>query len=159
MTTFSIGTGSTLASSPPSQRKRETPSSFATAPRRRQRDAEQGVRSERALVLGPVELDQALVERALIGGVHPADGRRDRLVDVRDGAQYALASVGRWIAVAELDRLVDARRGARGDGRPAERAAFEHDVDLDRRVPPRIEDLSRVHAVDGGQRSISFASS
>ena len=46
--------------------------------------------------------------------------------------QDALAAEAGLVAVAQLDRLVGAGRGARGDGRPADRAVGEDDVDLDR---------------------------
>ena len=62
--------------------------------------------------------------------------------------QHALAAVARLVAVAQLDRLVGAGRGARRDGRPADRAVGEDDVDLDRRIAARIEDLAGVDDVD-----------
>ena len=50
-------------------------------------------------------------------------------------------------AVAQLDRLELAGGGARGHGGAAGRAGIERDVDLDRRVAPRVEDLARVDAL------------
>jgi hypothetical protein len=43
---------------------------------------------------------------------------------------------------------MDAGRGAGRDRRPADRAVGEDDVDLDRRITARIEDLARVDDVD-----------
>ena len=54
----------------------------------------------------------------------------------------------RLVAVAQLDGLVGAGRGAGRDGGPADRAVGEDDVDLDRRVAPRVEDLAGVDVVD-----------
>ena len=53
-------------------------------------------------------------------------------------------------AVAQLDRLELAGRGARGHRRQAPRAGVEHDLDLDGRVAPRVEDLPRVDALNRG---------
>ena len=55
-------------------------------------------------------------------------------------------------AVAQLDRLVHAGRGARRHGGAAEGARLELDVDLDRRVAARVEDLAGVDV----RRSGSF---
>ena len=55
------------------------------------------------------------------------------------------------LAVAQLDRLVLARRGAGRDRGAAERARVEADLDLDRRVPARVEDLAAVDVDDLAQ--------
>ena len=88
----------------------------------------------------------------------PRDRRGDLALDVRDRRRHALAAV-RLAAVAELDRLVDAGRGARRHGGPAERAGLEPDVDLDGRVPARVEDLAGVDVGDRGHCSVSLARS
>ena len=72
--------------------------------------------------------------------------------------QDALAAVARLVAVAQLDRLVRAGRGARRHGRPADRAVVEDDVDLDRRVAARIEDLARVDDSMSGAHASSAPS-
>src|SRR6185503_8258454 len=51
-------------------------------------------------------------------------------------------------AVTELDRLVLAGRGAGRDGCAAECARLEAHLDLDRRVPPRVEHLAAVDVRD-----------
>ena len=58
--------------------------------RARERDAEDGVRAEAALVRRPVELDQAPVDRFLVRGVEPGHRVRDLAVDVRNGRGDAL---------------------------------------------------------------------
>ena len=94
-----------------------------------------------------VERDQHAVERRLVGGVLPADGGRDLAVDVVDRARDALADPIR-AAVAQLDRLELAGRGARRDGRAAPRAGVQAQLDLDRRVAAAVEDLAGVHVLD-----------
>ena len=113
--TFIIGTGSVAARSPPRCRKSETPGSAARRLRGRERDAEDGVRAEAALVRRAVELDQRAVDRRLVAVRRsPATRLRDLAVHVGDGPRDALAAPLR-AAVAQLDRLVDAGRGARRD--------------------------------------------
>jgi hypothetical protein len=55
--------------------------------RRRERDAEDGIRPEPRLVARPVELDQRSVERTLVVRIEAADGLRDLALDVPDGLQ------------------------------------------------------------------------
>ena len=77
-----------------------------------ERHAEQGVRAERALRRGAVELDHAPVDRSLIARVETLHGRAEHGGDVADRAQDALAEVRLRIAVAQLDSLMLARGGA-----------------------------------------------
>ena len=153
--TFIIGTGSVRASRAAEVRKSETPASAAARLRGRERDAEDRVRAEPALVRRAVELDQRPVERRLVVGVE----RRARAsaispFDVRDRLRDALAAP-RVAAVAQLDRLVRAGRGARGDRRAAEGARLEQDVDLDRRVAARVEDLAGADVGDAAHSAIA----
>ena len=87
----------------------------------------------------------------------PRDRRGDLALDVRDRLRHALAAVG-LPAVAKLDGLVDAGRGAGRDRGPAERARLEPHVDLDGRIAARVEDLAGVDVGDGGH-SVSLARS
>ena len=125
--------------------------------RRRERDAEDRVRAEPALVRGAVELDQPAVESGLLRRLHAEDGAADLAACVRDRLRDALAAPGR-VAVAQLDRLVHARRRSRRNRGPTRGTRLEPHVDLDGRVPPRIEDLSGQHVGDAGH-SASFARS
>ena len=71
-----------------------------------------------------------------------------------------LPEPGARIAVAELDRLELPGRGARRHGGAPDLARVDLDVDLDRRVAARIEDLPRADGCDPrAHRSISFAAS
>ena len=125
--------------------------------RDRERDTEDRVRAEPPFVRRPVELDQAAVEPGLVGSVQPGHLAVD-LGDVRDRLRHALAApLG--TTVAQLDRLVHARRGTGGDNCAPARPGIELDLDLDRRVAARVEDLSALHERDRAHRNCSFASS
>ena len=101
----------------------------------------------RALVVGPVELDQRAVEARLVGGVAAATASAISPLTCADRAQHALAAE-RLAAVAQLDGLVLAGRRARRDRRAAERAGLEAHVDLDRGVAAAVEDLAGVDVRD-----------
>ena len=109
----------------------------------------------RALVRGAVELDHRLVERALLGGAGAGQRLGDLAVDVGDRPRDALAGPG-VAAVAQLDRLELAGRGAGGHRGAAARAGLERDLDLDRRVAARVEDLARVDGGDGAHGRASL---
>src|SRR3546814_4233879 len=74
-------------------------------------DLQQRVGAQAALVLGAVEIDQALVERNLVISVEALQRLRDRLVDILHGLQHALAQVTGLVAIAQFDRLL--RTGGR----------------------------------------------
>jgi len=67
---------------------------------RRQGHAEDRVRAEVALVGHAVELDQRRVETGLVRRVEAFDRGSDRLDDVRDGLQHALAAESFLVAVS-----------------------------------------------------------
>ena len=113
-----------------------------------ERYAEQGVGTEPALVGRAVELDERLVDARLVRRIEPDDGRADRIANVADRGQHALAPVARSIAVAKLDGLVGARGSAGRHRRPTERSIGQGDVHLDRWIAARIEDLARVDELD-----------
>ena len=92
----------------------------------------------------PSSSTSSAVERALVAGVEPDERLGDLPVHVRDRLRDALAEERGRVAVAQLDRLVLAGRGAGGHRRAPERARLEADVDLDRRVAARVEDLPPV---------------
>ena len=89
----------------------------------------------------------------LVLGLHAADRLEDLAVDGFDRALDALAEEAR-AAVAQLDRLVRAGRGAGGHGGAAHRAVFEHDVDLDGRVAAAVENLAADDVDDGGHGEV-----
>ena len=108
--------------------------------RRGKRAAENRVRAEPPLVRRAVRLDENPVDLRLIGGIHPGKRGRELAVHVAHRLRHALA-VPRVSSVAELDGFELPRGRARRNCGPPESARIELDVDLDGRVPPRVEDL------------------
>ena len=111
---FIIGTGSDSA--PPSVERGQVlverlAGGGGRRARERHRDAEQCVGAQPALVRRAVGVDQEGVDRALIG-VAPLQCRRDLAVDVGDRFGHALALIPLLVAVAELEGLALAGRGA-----------------------------------------------
>ena len=102
---------------------------------RGERDTEDRVGAELGLVVGAVQLDHRLVERALVVGVEAGERGTDLVVDAGDGLEHALADVT-VTSVAELDGLESARGGAGRHRRAADRAVVEGDLDLNGRVAP-----------------------
>ena len=122
-------------------------------------DAENRIRAETALVRGPVDLDQRLVDRGLVARVEALYGSGELAAHMSDGPTDALAApLGG--PVTELDGLVHAGRRTRRDDRTAERARFEPDIHLDGRVATGVEHLASVHCGDPGCHVfVPFASS
>ena len=111
--------------------------------RRRQRDAEHGVRAELGEVRRAVEELEGLVEAALVERVASDDLGRDALDDRGDGFPDTFAAVA-VVAVAQLVRFVRAGGRAARHGGASTSSARKGDVDLDGRVAARVEDLARV---------------
>ena len=118
-------------------------------------DAEDGVRAEVGLVRRVIHLVHQVVDGRLVGRVHAQDLGSDLVVHVGDSAEDALAHVPITL-VAQLDGLIRARRRTAGHRRAVQLAA-RHDVDLDRRVAARVEDLAGLHGVDGGHLRVHDA--
>src|SRR5207244_3969778 len=145
--TFSIGTG-------PAKKREDRDRPFGRRGLRgRQRDTEDRVRAESALVRRPVKLDQGAVEPGLVEGIAAADGLGDLAVDVGDRLGDALAAVG-LAAVSELNRFVHPGRRPRRHRGATQRAGIEANVDLDGRIASRVENLARVAAFDGAHASV-----
>ncbi len=83
-----------------------------------------------------------LIDRRLVEGVHADDRGAERLVDVVDGLGHALAHPALLVAVAELERLVLARRRAARNGGTAVARGGLH-LDFDGGVSARVEDGTR----------------
>jgi hypothetical protein len=81
-----------------------------------QRDPEDRVGAEARLVRGAVQVEQPLVDDALVDGLQPGQLRPDLVEHGRHGLLDALAPVPRRVAVAQLHGLVLARRRPRRDG-------------------------------------------
>src|SRR5207249_7127879 len=101
----------------------------------------------------PQPVDGALVERA-----RPLQLGPDLLVDGRACPEHALAEESGGVAVAELDGLVGAGRGARGDRGHPHAAVRQQDLHLHGGIAPGVEDLpgrdvlDDAHAVDSMAR-------
>jgi hypothetical protein len=125
--------------------------------RDRERDTEDRVGAEPALVRRAVEVDQPPVQRGLVERVEACDLGPD-LGHVGDRPGDALAAPLR-AAVTQLDRLVHTCRSPRGNGGAPERAGLELDVHLDRGIPPRVEDPAAAHVLDRAHPVSSLARS
>ena len=144
---------------PPSQRYRGSPASAAAALAEASEQPRIALAPSLALRLRPVELDEDPVDLALIGRVDPGERPGDFAVDVGDRLQHALAQVELGIPVAELDRLVLARRRSGGYGGATEGAGGQSDVDLERGIPARVQDLAAVDVRDPAHTRDAFARS
>ncbi len=113
----------------------------------REAHSEDGVGAETPLVVGPVQVDQGLVDDPLVGGVEADEALVDLLVDGLDPVQHALAAVA-LIAVAQLDGLELAGGGTAGDRGSGLGAVVEDDLDLDGRVATGVQDLPGEYGVD-----------
>src|SRR5690606_27732058 len=82
------------------------------------------------------------------GGDAADDSGVNVAVRVRNAPPDAFAEIAPRVAVAQLDGLARAGRGAGRHGCTTARAAREHDVRLDRRVTARIENLPTQHFLD-----------
>ena len=116
---------------------------------RRERDGEDGVCAEPRFVFRAVQLAHGLVERALLPRVEAPQQLEYLVVDVRLRVQDALAAVARTVAVAQLDGLVRAGRGAGRHGGDAERAVLQPYLRFQRGVAAGIQDLASVNVYDG----------
>ena len=125
---------------------------------RRHRDAEQRVGAEPALVGGAVEANHRLVELAL-RQIAIAQRAGNLAVDVRDGFASRPCRDSARVAVAQLQRFALAGRRARGHRRAPARAALEHDVDFNRGIAARVENLARldVENLHAGNLETRFA--
>ncbi len=97
-----------------------------------------------------VEVDHDLVDLGLLLGIEAAQGLEDLAIDGADRLGDALAEIAGLVAVAQLDRLMGAGGGAGRHGGAAERAIFQHDVDLDGGIAAAIEDFASDDVDDGG---------
>ena len=90
------------------------------------------------------------VDETLLARVEADEPRVDLLDHRVDGLADALAEVATLVAVASLGRLEGPGGGARRDGGTGERAVVETDLDLDRRVATRVQDLAGANLLNAG---------
>ena len=119
-----------------------------------QRDAEDGVGAEPALVGRAVEIDHDLVDLDLLFDRHVGQRLEDLAVDGGDRLLHALAEIARLVAVAQFDCLMRAGGGARRHRRAAHRAVFQHHIDLNGGIAAAIENFAADDVDDGGHGSL-----
>ena len=102
----------------------------------------------REALFSAVEVQQDLVDQALLRGVLALQSRSDDVVDGGDRTGDALAQVTTLVSIAALHGLEGSGGGAGGHCGLAEAAVVEEDVHLNGGVAAGIEDLAAVHTGD-----------
>jgi hypothetical protein len=115
----------------------------------RERDAENGVGAELALVGGAIERDHGLVERDLALCIHAANVVAQRAVDRGHGLLDALAHVTAT-TIAQFNGLMGSGRGTRWHHRAAHGSIFEMHVDFHGGVAAAVEDFPSDNINNGG---------
>ena len=145
---FIIGTGSTCAFGPPTYRNSSSPDDSAAALATASDTPSSAFAPSRDLSGVPSRSTSALVDQPLVDGLHAGQLGADLVEDGGDGLLDALAAEPQRVAVAQLDRLVLAGRRPGGHRGPGQRPVVQGDLDLDRRVPSRVEDLAGADLLD-----------
>ncbi len=107
----------------------------------RQRDGKNRVGTQRFLVLGTVQRQHGIVQRALVECIHAHEALADRAIDGFDCLQHALAQITALVAITQFQRFT---RTGGGTGRSAGTGALatlQHDLGLYGRVTTGIEHL------------------
>ena len=123
---------------------------------RGERDAEDRVRAEILLVRRAVQLQHPLVDRDLVHRIQAHELVGNLVVDIGDGGLHALAKKVRFVAVAELPRLVGAGAGTAGHGGGADRVVVQRDIDLDGGIAATIQNLPGVDINDHAHGVAAF---
>jgi hypothetical protein len=144
---FIIGTGSTWAFGPPTERQA---SRLRSGGGHGERHPEDGVGAEVLLVGRAVEREHLRVDEALLARLEADESGVDLLDDRVDRLQDTLAEVAALVAVATLGRLEGAGGGAGGHSSPGEGPVVEPQLDLDGGVASRVQDLARADLLNGG---------
>ena len=76
------------------------------------RHAQNGVRTQTALVVGAVQFDHRAVDGLLFGRIEPGNHLRDFSVYGIHGAQHTLATIAAFVAVALFHRFIGPGRSA-----------------------------------------------
>src|SRR6478752_6601690 len=121
-----------------------------------ERHAEDGVGADLALVRRAVQVEHRLVDEPLLAGVVSDDLRTELVDHAEHGLLDTLAAVS-LRAVAELHRLECPGR-CTGRNRGATLGTIvEDDLDLDRGVAARVQDLPGADELDSGHERVPFA--
>src|SRR5450756_2408833 len=110
---------------------------------------DQGVGAETSLVGRAVECDQYVVDALLVARVASAKGTCDLAVDITDRFHHVSATEP-TAAVAQIDCLAAAGRGAGRRDCPPHGAARDRHFSLDGRPAARIPDAAAADGDDAG---------
>jgi len=113
-----------------------------------ERDAQDGVGAQLALVGRAVQREERFVDGRLLEDAEAGQFRSNLFVHVGHGLEHAFAQVAALVAVAQFHGLVLARGSAAGHGRAAYDAFVRDDVHFQRGIAPAVEDLSGNDFVD-----------
>ena len=113
-----------------------------------ERRSENRIRPQAPLARGPVELDQSIIQGGLLRCFDTPQGRRNRVLDVRDRLERPAPGVPLGVAIAQLERLGLARRGAGGHEGAPRGAVVEPDLDFNGRIAARVEHFARANRAD-----------
>ena len=117
-------------------------------------DSEDGVGADlllapAPLVLGSVDLlNHKSVDSLLLGHIHALEGGSEQVVDIGDSFEAALAEEALRIFVSELEGLVDAGRGTRGNSSGEDASVVRDHVRLDGGVTAGVDDFASAHISD-----------
>ncbi len=127
-----MGTGSVLAPAPPRYRYKGKPKAVADARAAAMETAENRVRTEAPFILGAVELNHLLIERALVGGIEIGERVGNLAIHIFHRLENAFAEESLVVTVAQFDGFVLAGGGATGNDRPSLGSVGQCDFGLDR---------------------------
>ena len=116
-----------------------------------QRHAEQGVSPQPRLVGGTVQIDQGLVNEALLVGGQALEGVENLALDMGDGGLDPLAPIT-VSTIAQLHRLILAGRSPRGHNGPTQSAAAQPAIHLHRGIAARVKNFAGGNMGDMGHR-------
>ena len=111
-------------------------------------DSENRIRAEPAFVRCAVDLDHLAVDCALLARVHALQSGTKFGRDVLGGLARALAEIPSFVAIAQLNGFVFARRCAGRDSGASHAAVSKEDIRLHSRVATRVEYLSTNYLYD-----------
>src|SRR5690606_481574 len=99
-----------------------------------QRHGQNGVSAQLGFVLGSVQRQHGVVQRALVGGIHTQQSVFNVAVHVGNGFQYAFAQVTGFIAVTQFQSFTGTGRRATRSTGSTEKTAFQSNVRFNGRV-------------------------
>ncbi len=118
--------------------------------RRRRSGRSNGYRENRVgpeigFILRPVQFHHRPVRPVEIGHIRSGKSRRDDAVDVPDSLRDTFSPEPCRIAVPQLQRLEFPGRSAGGRSAPSDGSVRQRHLRLNRRIAPRVDDLSSVY--------------